>query len=234
MKIGLFTDPHYSNKMEPSENRMHTLSYQKIKEAMEFFQKENVDLVICLGDLTDDCVDINDNALALENIIGLIKSYDIKFYSLMGNHDYQSFTREEFDYISRGAYPPFMLETKNSILVFLDCNYQDDERPYVKRNVDWTNTYLPTEQLKKLENVIKSDKDIYVFSHQSIDNEVDINHIVRNSERIREIIRQGNTKMVIQGHYHKGHDTIIDGIKYHTLRAMCEGKENFYEILTIS
>ena len=30
MKIGLFADPHYSDKTTPSSNRCHALSYDKI------------------------------------------------------------------------------------------------------------------------------------------------------------------------------------------------------------
>ena len=46
MKIGLFTDPHYSDKQEPSVNRYHALSYEKISKAMEYFKENGVDLVI--------------------------------------------------------------------------------------------------------------------------------------------------------------------------------------------
>ena len=68
MKIGLFTDTHYSDKTEPSENRYHALSYKKISKAMEYFKENGVELVICLGDLTDDCVNIRNNKKALRKL----------------------------------------------------------------------------------------------------------------------------------------------------------------------
>ena len=233
MKIGLFTDPHYSNKLEPSMNRYHSLSFEKIKEAMTFFKNENVDFVLCLGDLTDDCYDINDNSSALQGLIKMIDSFGLKFYSLMGNHDYTSFSEDEFNGLTNGAIPPFKIETNESVLVFLNCNFEDDESLYVKRNVDWTNTYLPSVQIDLLKKELLSGKEAYLFSHQNFDNEIDKNHIVRNSEYVRKVLKNGNVKMFIQGHFHEGHDTEIDGVKYHTLPAMCEGKENFFEILTI-
>lgn len=234
MKIGLFTDPHYSDKIIPSANRYHSLSYDKIKASMELFKKENVELVICLGDLTDDCNNINDNPKALLDLSEMINSFGVKFYSLMGNHDCLSFTREEFNDFTNGAYPPFKYETEKSTLIFLDCNYEDSGNPYQVRNVDWTNTFLPDEQLEALCKTISDNtKEYYIFVHQNLDNEVDKYHIVHNSDKIRAILENHNVKMVIQGHYHLGHDTVINGIKYHTLSAMCEKEDDFCEILEI-
>ena len=233
MKIGLFTDTHYSDKTEPSANRYHALSYEKITKVMEHFKENGAQLVICLGDLTDDCVNIRNNKKALREITELIKSYGINFYCLMGNHDYLSFTRKEFSNIT-GAYPPCTYGTEGSILVFLDCNYTDDGKIYKKRNVDWTNSYLPSKQYKMLKNVIETEKrEIYIFSHQNLDTEIDKNHIVRNASEIISCLKNGNVKAVIQGHDHNGHDTEIDGIKFHTLPATCENTEGYYEIIEV-
>ena len=233
VKIGLFADTHYSDKIEPSGNRYHALSYEKIARAMEYFKENGVELVICLGDLTDDCVNIQDNKKALRIISALINSYGIPFFSLMGNHDYLSFTRREFIDIT-GAYPPFTYGTEGSILVFLDCNYEDNGKIYKKRNIDWTNTYLPKSQLRMLQNVIETEKrDIYIFSHQNFDTEIDKCHIVRNASNIISILKQGNVKAVIQGHYHSGHDTELEEIKFHTLGATCEKNDGYYEIIQI-
>ena len=38
---------------------------------------------------------------------------------------------------------------------------------------------------------------------------------------------------VFQGHYHSGHEAVIDGIPYLTLAAMCEGERNSYKIVEI-
>lgn len=234
MKIGLFTDPHYSDKNIPSANRYHSMSYDKIKASMELFKKEKVELVICLGDLTDDCSDIKDNPKSLASLTEMINSYGIKFYSLMGNHDYLSFTREEFNELTNYAYPPFQYETEKSTLIFLDCNYEDSGKPYKKREIDWTNSFLPDEQMNALsEAMYDNSKKYYIFVHQNLDNEIDKCHIVRNSNEIRAVLEKKNVKLVIQGHYHSGHDTKINGIKYHTLPAMCEKDVDYCEIMEI-
>lgn len=234
MKIGLFTDSHYCNKDNIS-NRRPKLSYNKIKQAMECFKQNQVDLVICLGDLVDDCDDKNENVNEIKHLCKMILSYELPFFSLMGNHDYQNFSREEFDKYTNGAYPPFVYEKDNKTLIFLDCNYDKNGNVYQKDKIDWTDTNLPNDQMKKLEEVLKEKKRVYIFSHQNIDNMVEKNHIVKNAVVIRDIIKKSNNvvKMVIQGHYHVGNDTVIDGVKYHTLKATCQFDEGYFEIIEI-
>ena len=233
MKIGLFSDPHYSDK-KSSGNRLNSLSYDKITEAMTYFKEQNTNIVICLGDLTDDCIDVSDNPKALIKITEMINSFGIKFYSLMGNHDCLSFTKEEFDALTNGFYPPFKIENDESALIFLDANFEENGEKYKKGDIDWTNTFLPQEQIEALIQELKSSKDKYIFIHQNIDNTVQEHHIVRNADRIREILENAsNVKMVIQGHFHQGNDREINGIKYHTLPAMCEGHNNYFEIIEI-
>ena len=119
-------------------------------------------------------------------------------------------------------------------MIFLDCNFCDTGESYKVREVDWTDTFLPFDQLQKLKDILKSSKDKYIFLHQNLDMGVDAHHIVHNAEEIRsELEKAENVKMVIQGHYHLGHNNEINGIKYHTLSSMCTGKENSYEIIEI-
>ena len=235
MKIGLFSDPHYCHIEIPSPRRF-TLSYKKIMEAMDYFKAEGVELVLCLGDLVDDCRNYEDNVESIGKIVGLIRSYGIPFYSLMGNHDYQNFTREEFNRLTGGAYPPVRMTAGKSTLLFLDCNYGDDGRVYEPGKVNWIDTRLPADQLAYLEHALSDPlvEEAYVFSHQSVEDQVDGNHIVHNAADIRAVLSaSGKVRAMIQGHYHPGHDTVIDGVHYHTLPAMCEGEKNYYEIMIV-
>ena len=77
-------------------------------------------------------------------------------------------------------------------------------------------------------------EEAFVFVHQNLDPDVESHHIIRNAEEVRAVIREsGKVKAVFQGHYHPGHEAVIDGIPYHTLPAMCEGEENRYVIAEI-
>ena len=233
MKIGLFADPHDSTKEVSCTTRRPSLSWGKIQRAMEAFQ--SADLVICLGDLTDDCINPEDNAPRLRALSEMIHRYGIPFYSLIGNHDCNVFTHEEFDQLS-GSLPPFAMQVKETLLIFLDANYTREEMPYQPGCVDWTNTAIPQWQIEKLKQVLAAPdvNQAIVFVHQNLDPNVQYQHIIANHERVRKILESsGRVCKVIQGHYHPGHDSIINGIEYHTLPAMCEGENNPFEILEI-
>ena len=50
---------------------------------------------------------------------------------------------------------------------------------------------------------------------------------------MREIFeKSGKVKSVFQGHYHKGAENETGGIKYITLKAMCENEKAYYIIDT--
>ena len=58
--------------------------------------------------------------------------------------------------------------------------------------------------------------------------------VIKNSEAVREVIKQsGKVKMVIQGHYHRGNEIMIDEIPYIALKGVCEAEENPYRIMEI-
>ena len=236
MKLGLFTDPHYCDKEITCRTRRPVLSYGKIREAMAHFAREQVDLVLCLGDIIDKCDDAQVNIDKTKEIADLIHSYALPFYSLMGNHDAHVFTREEFDRHTGGFLPPFSMTVKGKTLIFLDANYNGDGTPYTPGKVDWKNTCIPEEQIRNMMQILTAEntEDAYIFMHQNIDPEVQKDHIVRNAAIVRQAIHaSGKVKAVFQGHYHHGHDANIDGIYYATLPAMCEGDGNRYSIIEL-
>ena len=100
----------------------------------------------------------------------------------------------------------------------------------------WTNASVPPKQRDFLRDVLAmpETEEAYVFVHQNLDPTVESHHIIRGAEEIRAILREsGKVKAVFQGHYHPGKESVIDGIPYHTLPAMCEGEENRYMITEI-
>lgn len=201
---------------------------------MEYFT--DVDFVICLGDLVDHCGEKHENEHKLREICALIRSYGIPFYSLMGNHDCDIFTQEEFNRITEGCIPPFSFRENGKTFIFLNANYSKNGAEYMPGCVDWTDTVIPAEQIQMLNQVLSEAEttEAYVFIHQNLDRDVQWQHIVANAEEVRAVISaSGKVRRVIQGHYHFGYDNVIDGVEYHTLRAMCEGEENSFEIMEI-
>jgi len=235
MKLGLFSDSHYSDKAVSCTTRRPSLSYGKIRDAMEAFRDAGCDLVLCLGDLVDCCDTIEEDRARLDELRELITSYGLPFYSLMGNHDYQNFDREEF--AARIPHPPFFLRFGDLTLIFPDANYADNGVIYRRDAIDWTNAYLPADQMKRLADVLADDATVnaHVFLHQNLDPSVEKHHIIRNAGQIRGVLEEsGKVRGVWQGHYHPGHESVIAGIPYTTLPAMCEGERNPFRIAEIN
>ena len=237
MKLGLFSDPHYCPKDVTCGTRRPALSFGKIREAMEAFRAAEVDLVVCLGDLVDECGTTEENIAAAEALSAMIRSFGIPVFCVPGNHDYQNFTRVEFDRYTGGMCAPSVYRAENGkTLIFLDANCADDGTVYRRDALDWTNAYLTEEQRDILQSALASEEtaEAVIFLHQNLDPEVEYHHIVRNAAEVREILRSsGKVKRVIQGHYHPGKESVVDGIPYRTLPAMCEGEENRFFLMEV-
>lgn len=237
MKIGLFTDPHYSDREVTCIDRRPSLSYDKIREAMDAFEWEKAELVICLGDLVDSCLRREDEPAALQRVGGMIRSYGIPFYCLRGNHDCYNFTPEEFYRYGGLDAPPFSVRYGKLLLIFLDANCSAAGELYQPRAIDWTDTYLPQEQVDALEETLRTTDaaDIYVFLHQRLDPCDKPEYTVRNAEAVRKILEDSRkVRGVFQGHYHDGDFTTVGGIPYVTLPAMCVGEKNEYRIVDLA
>ena len=62
--------------------------------------------------------------------------------------------------------------------------------------------------------------------HQNIDPDISGDHRLFNSDEINGILASsGKVKAVFQGHYHPGHSSRHNGIRYATFPAMCENED---------
>ena len=224
MKIGMFTDPHYSSAEVTCGVRYNSRSLEKIKKAYEYFEKENCDLVICLGDLIDH---EDSHGLVVENLKAVsevINSFPMPSVCLMGNHDAFTMTPEEF-YSVLGQPEPGVIEKEGKTLVFLDACHSKTGAHYVPGDVDWTDTFYPhTEKLKALLENAKGE--VFVFLHQNVDPDIRENHRLFNTGEMNAIFAaSGKVKTVYQGHYHSGNRSVHNGISYVTFPAMCENTD---------
>ena len=235
MKIGIFADSHYCNCEVRCNTRRPSLSLGKIHEAMEAFYREKVDCVICMGDLTDTEDNHEDELNRLREIKRVIFSYDVPFYLVPGNHDYSSFSGDELKNELGISLPPYSLSKEDKKWILLDANFRSSMIRYDVAGTEWTDSNLPPEQVEFLKKELETaDKECVIFIHENLDNQVQINHIVKNADKIRAILENSKkVHLVLQGHYHPGAEHIINGIRYRTFPAMCEGEKNSYFILTI-
>lgn len=237
MKIGLFTDCHYCKAEYLGPTRRPRLSINKIKEAMDAFKSSNVDLVFCLGDMTDhDASSTKEEIIECFNeAMQLIKSYNIPFYLVPGNHDYLVMTADDMEKKAGFKAPPYAVETKNHCFIVLDANYRSNMVRFDTAGVVWTDSNLPPHQVEFLSAELeKATKQCIILVHENLDPNVDKMHIIKNADQIRAIIKNSQkVSLVIQGHYHSGNESIIDNIPYITLPAMCEGERNSFRILEL-
>lgn len=237
MKIGLFTDCHYCHAEYIGETRRPILSLNKIRDAMEVFASNNVDMVFCLGDITD-----HNEGSTKEEIISCFKEaiwtmdfYKIPFYLIPGNHDYLVMTAEDIERETGLKIPPYTVETQTYNFIALDANYRSNMARFDKAGVEWTDSNLPPHQVEYLKSELeKSTKPCIILVHENLDPSVDKMHIIKNADQIREIIKSsGKVSLVIQGHYHKGNENVVDNIPYITIPAMCEGEKNSFRIIEL-
>ena len=228
MKIGIFTDSHYSSQEITCGIRRNSESLRKIKEAYKFFKKETCDLVISLGDLIDIEDDHNKEINNLKQISEVIRQSDIPTICVMGNHDGFAFEAEEFYQILGENCRPETITDNKTNLVFIDACYFENGEHYYPGDFDWKDTYYPlTKELKTELDSLSGE--IYIFIHQNIDPEICESHCLKNDEEVRSILEKcGKVKTVYQGHYHNGNKNTHNGINYFTYPAMCEDENRYY------
>lgn len=231
MKLGLFSDSHYSSQEVTCGCRYNSCSLEKMRRAYRAFEVAGCDLVICLGDLTDreDC---HEKELAnLRAAAEVIQSAAVPTVCVMGNHDAFSFTVEEFyGVLDRCCPKPRTVEGKT--LLFADACYFKSGRHYAPGDEDWTDTCLPdTDSLEK--SLEEAEGEVLFFLHQNVDPHAEMHHCLANAAAVRAILENsGKVKAVYQGHYHPGLRSTHNGIDYVTLPAMCEGDDR-WEIIEI-
>lgn len=224
MKIGFFTDSHYSSQLLTCGKRYNSKSLEKIRQAYSLFEREKCSYVICLGDLIDKENDHEKEVQNLKEVAKIISGSPLQTFCLMGNHDAFTLTREEF-YDILGLPEPAIMDIDGKRFIFLDACHFKTGTHYAPGDSDWTDTFYPHVDTLK-EQIESAHGEVYIFLHQNIDPNISCDHRLYNSEEINRILRKsGKIKTVYQGHYHKGNRSIHDGIEYITFPAMCENDD---------
>lgn len=232
MKIGLFTDSHYSSAPLTCGVRHNSRSLRKIREALQFFAAQECELVIILGDLTDTEPEREQEIENVRRIAELLDESELDALCLMGNHDAFVFTEDEFYGLLGRQRRPHTISRDGVNLLFIDACHTKTGEHYAPGGGDWTDTAFPhTRQLA--EELAELQGSTYVFMHQNIDPQIREDHRLANDGEIRAILEQSRkVRTVYQGHYHPGHRTEQNGVRYITLPAMCENEGAYWtEIL---
>ena len=220
VKIGLFSDPHYSSQELTGGNRRNNRSLEKMRRALEYFADERCDRVICLGDLTDTEETKEKEIANMGEIAALFRESAMPITVVMGNHDAYVFEAEEF-YALLGGCQPVGIHEDGVHLLFIDLNYTADGVRYRPHGFHWDDVGMPDPEALR-QTLAALDGNVYLFMHQNIDPALPAaDHRAANADEVCRIIEEsGKVKAVYQGHFHWGHRTNRNGVEYITLPAM--------------
>jgi predicted phosphodiesterase len=235
--IGMFTDSHYADRKRGG-SRFYSDSSAKLTEFVADMNKAKPDFAIVLGDFVDKGKTLQAETAYLKHIEGVFSKFKGPRHHVIGNHDVATLTKAQFVDGAGMPGPHYSFDSGPMHCIVLDANYKKDLTPYNAGNFNWTQTYVPPDEMKWLEaDLKKTTRKTVVFIHQPLDDEKGA-HGVKNAPEVRRILeRSGKVLTVFQGHNHKGGYHRINGIHYFTMRAMVEGpgvKNNSYALARIS
>lgn len=247
-EFGIVPDAQYCD-CEINGTRYYTNSLDKLMDAVQTFNSEEVDFTVQTGDLIDR------NLSSFSDILPIYNSIEGPKYHVLGNHDFPVTTDEVIDILGMpNQYYDF--KYKNWRFVVLDTNdlslyanqegsdkYQQAQEMYnsLKANNEinaqtW-NGGVSEEQLTWLRGVLEkaaqSQEKVVVLSHMPVYPEN--NHNVWNDEAvIAELEAAGNVVAYFNGHNHAGNYGVKNGIHYVNLKGMVETDDtNSYSIVRV-
>lgn len=233
LRFGIVTDLHYAGK-EPRGTRYFNQSGQKLREAIDIFNRSNLDFLIELGDFKDqdDEPKKEKTLIYLEEAEAVFQTFRGPKYHVLGNHDMDSISKEEFmsritNHRQQSQQTYYSFVAGGVKCMVLDANYNLDGSPYDSGNFDWTKAFIPTEQKEWLRKELTGHTyPVLVFIHQLLDvfSGVHKSVCVSNATEIVSVLEEhGNVLAVFQGHHHPGHYSFRNGIHYWTMKGMIEG-----------
>jgi len=224
--------------------RFYRDSLAKMTECVDLMNREKVTFLVQLGDFKDqDAPPEEEKTLSyLRAIDETFSGFDGPRYHVLGNHDMDSISKAHFlENVTNSDIPrdrSYYSFDKNGVhFIVLDANYKSDGTDYDHGNFDWTDANIPAEQVEWLKRDLSlAETPAIVFIHQLLDEDAGP-YCVKNAAEVRNVLKSsGRVLAVFQGHHHVGRYGRVDGIHYHTLKAMVEGQgaeNNAYAIVTI-
>jgi alkaline phosphatase len=231
LRFGVVTDVHYADR-PPAGTRFYRLALTKLRACADLMNAEKVDFFIELGDFKDqDEKPSEARTLAfLRAIEGVFSRFRGPRYHVLGNHDMDSITKEQFQSavvntgISR-ARTWYSFDRGAFHFIVLDANFRKDMIPYSRGNFDWRDTNLSPAQLDWLaQDLRRTSRPSVVCVHQRLDEGAEPG--IGNRQAARQVLKDsGKVILALHGHIHEGDFQSIDGIPYYTLAASVEGDD---------
>lgn len=247
IRFGLITDLHFARR-ERNGERYYVDSLNKLREAIAEFNRQPLDFIIELGDLKDQGIkpEAAETLSFLDEIEKELHTFKGDVYHVLGNHDMDSLTKEEF--LSHTHNPSeadgkavYSFKKKGYKFIVMDANFNADRSDYRRGNFNWEVALVPEPELQWLEKELKKgDEPVILFIHQLLDagSGVYKGLYVRNAAEVnRLLVDSKRVAAVFQGHHHAGFYSQMEGIHYFTMPGMIVGpypKNNSFAIVEIT
>jgi len=244
-QFGIFSDAHYANGI--IGERYSSDSPSKLHDCISILNRKKIPVAFNMGDLVDRLeTDLpGTEKTYLQQILPVVCRFNGKIHHVLGNHDAKGMTKQEFrEVVDLEPHPPFYSTTIGNVhCIILDGNFNEDFSDFSPLKNIWENAWFPPNEMSWLKNELKQAKKspVIIFIHENCDNRSEngvLNpHILRNAGVLRKVLESyGNVMGVIQGHYHPGMTTVINGIPYLGITAMATGpgtENNAFAIVSL-
>ena len=224
VRFGFVTDCHYAAHIKPSLWRNYSDGLLKMDAFAAKMNELGVDFVVEGGDFKDLGRTPAESLAYLREIEGRFAAFKGPRYHVLGNHDHDNISKEEFlAEIANDGQPKakafYSFVRKGITFIVLDACHRPDGEPYCRGNFFWKDAFLPAEQVEFLRATLDAAKGPCVpIVHQQLDAEDET--CIRNAAEIRSILeKSGKVKLVVQGHLHEGSFREVNGIGYFTSPA---------------
>ncbi|MBM3214956.1 alkaline phosphatase [Candidatus Poribacteria bacterium] len=221
--FGLVADTHYADR-DPAHSRHYRDSLPKMQDAVEAIRRCGPAFCVHLGDVVDKGSTVEEELAFLATIRAAMSEVGVRWHRVLGNHDVAALSKRRFLDACEAKASRYSFDHGGAHFVVLDACHNADGSDYDAGNFDWTQTFIPQDQLRWLsEDLAATENPTFVFVHQRLDDDGGA-HGVKNAPDVRDVLQaSGHVRAVFQGHDHRGARSRIGGIDYYTMRAQVEG-----------
>jgi len=234
VRFGLVTDIHYAKIPNGPDFaydfRHYAEGAAKLRRCVEVLNGRAVDFLVELGDFKDLCPSKMQTLACLDEIESEFALFRGPRYHVLGNHDNDCLTKEEFlahvaNACQAKALGHYAFVVNGVTFVVLDANFNAKLEPYRPGNWDWRDANVPPWELEWLaQRLNEAPGHVVIFGHQRLDPTAAPDDRVRNAADVRDLLeRSGKVRAVFTGHDHMGGVCTHRGILYYTLRAVVHG-----------
>lgn len=237
VRFGMVADLHYAEIPPrdvggPCGDRHYNQSCDKLADFVAAMNARETDFLIELGDFKDQSADKVATLRCLDRIESVFAGYHGPRYHVLGNHDMDCLSKDEF--LSRvsnaggPARPHYSFVVGGLTFVVLDGCFNERMEGYFPGNWVWTDANIPTWELDWLAHTLAdAPGPAVVFCHQRIDDRALGAHALRNAAEVRRVLENsGKVRSVFTGHEHQGGYRRLNGIDYFVQKAAVVGDRN--------